>query len=766
MERAGGFLYTDEPSNKVAKLQAFLAATAPPMEEVALIADLHSLPSADLAPPLDVTPQRKKEKTLEALLRQIECLSQQQPVLMLFDDIHWIDPSSRELLDRMIALVTDWPVLLLVMFRPEFQPPWIGQPHVTMLTLARLDRRDTAAMVANVAGDAALPADIVAEIAERTDGVPLFIEELTKAVLEAATQAPAALSAMPHPGLSVPATLHASLMARLDRLGPAAKEVAQTGAAIGREFGFGLLAPVTDLPEPQLREALERLTNAGLLFVRGTPPQSNYIFKHALVQDTAYSTLLRNRRQQLHARIGEMLEKHFPEIVDTQPELLAHHFTQSGLVPRAIDWWRRAGLRSVARSAHSEADIQFEYGLDLLRRLAPSEEREAHELDLTLDLAVPLIAVHGFGALRVERCALRALALSDKLGRTPSQFAAHRLAWNSCLMRQPVPRTLALARNLVELAHDDNNLARLAVARRALGYSLLVAGEYLEAGEVLTQGAALADTISDREFSAYGEHPSVVCRAYGGQAKIITGFPTSGAWLVEAAVVRARHDGSAHGLAWALGLAAHIFQIHNEPATTAHFASETIYVAQEHHLPQWLALGERCMGWAMHQLGEIETGMKLQLQGVKRWNDTGAVLHTTHCEIALAESFLREGQTKRARAHLDAARAHREIYGENYLSGEIDRMEGLLLRHEQASSWVIEECLTKSLSTTRRQGARLFELRTATTFARVLADKNEHRRAVDLLAPVYGWFTEGFETADLKDAKALLDELSDRPAGG
>jgi predicted ATPase len=289
MERAAGFAHMDEPVAKLAKLQPLLAATVPPIEDVALIADLHALPSGNLVPPLNLTPQRKKEKTFEALLRQIEGLSRQQPVLMIFDDLHWIDPSSRELLDRVTERVADWPVLLLAMFRPEFQPPWTGLPHVTLLTLARLDRRDTAAMVANVAGNATLPPEIVAEIAERTDGVPLFIEELTKAVLESGPQGAAALSAVPHP--SVPVTLHASLMARLDRLGPAAKEVAQTGAAIGREFGFGLLAPISDLPDPQLREALDRLTNAGLLFARGTPPDANYIFKHALVQDAAYGTL-------------------------------------------------------------------------------------------------------------------------------------------------------------------------------------------------------------------------------------------------------------------------------------------------------------------------------------------------------------------------------------------------------------------------------------------------------------------------------------------
>ena len=260
MERAAGFAHTDAPMARLAKLRSLLSATAPPMEDVVLIADLHALPSADLAPPLDLTPQRKKEKTFEALLRQVEGLSRQQPVLMIFDDLHWIDPSSRELLDRLMERIADWPVLLLAMFRPEFQPPWTGQPHVTMLTLARLDRRDTAAMVANVAGNAALPTEIMEEIAERTDGVPLFVEELTKAVLESGAQGSAALSSVPHPGLSVPATLHASLMARLDRLGPAAKDVAQTGAAIGREFGFELLASTTDLPEPQLREALDRLS--------------------------------------------------------------------------------------------------------------------------------------------------------------------------------------------------------------------------------------------------------------------------------------------------------------------------------------------------------------------------------------------------------------------------------------------------------------------------------------------------------------------------
>ena len=364
MERAAGFQHADDAAARLVKLQSLLALTTPPTEDLALIAELHSLPLVDLAPPLDLTPQRKKEKTFEALLRQVEGLSRQRPVLMVFDDIHWIDPSSRELLDRTIERVADWPVLLLALFRPEFQPPWTGQPHVTTLMLTRLDRRDTAAMVANVAGNAALPPEIMEEIAERTDGVPLFVEELTKSVLEAGVRAPAALSAVPHPGLSVPATLHASLMARLDRLGAAAKDVAQAGAAIGREFSHGLVASITDLSEPQLREALDRLTNSGLSFVRGTPPDSSYIFKHALVRDAAYGALLRDRRQLLHGRIATALEDRFSETVLAQPELLARHCTEAGLTEKAVAYWLKAGQQALGRSALKEAVAHLRKGLD------------------------------------------------------------------------------------------------------------------------------------------------------------------------------------------------------------------------------------------------------------------------------------------------------------------------------------------------------------------------------------------------------------------
>jgi class 3 adenylate cyclase/predicted ATPase len=760
LERGAAFSRDDTAEEKLGKLRELLAPGMPSDDEIALLAELLSLPNC--ASELNLSPQRKREKLFGALLHQLEALAHTNPVLMIFEDAHWIDPTSRELLDLTIDRVARIPVLLVITFRPEFGHAWGGEPYVTVLALSRLGGHDGAALVEGLAGNAGLAREIVDEIVERADGVPLFVEELTKAVLESRgdNRVATVLAASSLPNLAIPATLHASLIARLDRLGPIAKEVGQIGAVIGREFDYDLIEQVAQRPGTELRSGLDRLVEAGLLFCRGVASRPSYLFKHALVQDAAYGTLLRTRRQTLHARVGKVIENQFPETIVTQPEILAHHFTQAGLIEPAIEFWRRAGARSVRRSAHFEASAHFGCALDLLGKLLPSRQRDERELELTLALAVPLIAIQGFGSARVEECAIRAKELSDKLHGSPNRFAARRLAWNSCLLRQPVRKTVTLAQDLLELAAEDEDPAKLAVAHRALGYSLLIAGELRKADEALDRGIVLAAALSDHEFAVYGEHPGMVCRAYGGQAKILMGFPESGARLVEEAVARARGEKNAHDLAWALGVAGHIFQLHHEPLTTLRFASEAIETARENRLPQWLALGERCKGWAIHWLGEFEAGLNLQQEGVRRWYETGAALHTTHCEVSLAESCLRQGAALAARCHLVAARAHRASHGEEYLAAEIDRLEALLLQYDKAPAEIVEEYLANSLTTARRQGARLLELRTATTLARMLAEKNERRKAVDLLAPIYGWFTEGFDTADLKEAKALVDELT------
>jgi predicted ATPase len=339
LERAAGFKREDTLAARLDKLEALIGANTPVEGDVPLLAALLSVPCDSRYPPLDLTPQRKKERTFEALLRQLTGLAKRQPVLMIFEDLHWADPTSRELLDLTVEHVARLPVLLITTFRPEFQTAWADQPHVTVLSLRRLDREESGGLVRGIIGKAAaLPMDVVDEIIDRTDGVPLFLEELTKAVLENAL-----ISAVPAISLAVPATLHASLMARLDRLGPTAKEVAQVGATIGREYSYELLAAVAQRSEAELGQALDQLVEAGLLFQRGTPPEATFLFKHALVQDTAYGTLLRGPRQALHSRIARALEEHFPAIVEMQPQILAHHFTEAALLQQAVAYWCRAG---------------------------------------------------------------------------------------------------------------------------------------------------------------------------------------------------------------------------------------------------------------------------------------------------------------------------------------------------------------------------------------------------------------------------------------
>jgi class 3 adenylate cyclase len=402
--RATGFARDDRPAAKLEKLEALLAGAMPPEEDVAFLADLLSLAASERHPLPNLSPQRKKERTLEALIRQLERLACRQPVVMVFEDAHWIDPTSRELLDLIVERVRSLPVLLIVTFRPEFQPPWTGQPQVSMVALNRLDRRDRTALVEQVAGGKVLPDEVVDQIVERTDGVPLFVEELTKSILESGV-----------PLVGIPSTLHDSLMARLDRLA-SVRLVAQVGAAIGREFSYALLCAVSALPEDELQTALGRLVSSELVFQRGTPPDAVYAFKHALVQDAAHGSLLRSSRQQLHARIAEALEAHSPELMDSQPELFAQHYAEARLVEKSVACWGQAGRRSVARSAMAEAAAQFQKGLDQLAVLPDTRERQRQELEFYGALGAALTTVKGYAAPETGQAYARARELWEQLG--------------------------------------------------------------------------------------------------------------------------------------------------------------------------------------------------------------------------------------------------------------------------------------------------------------------------------------------------------------
>src|SRR5246127_3547915 len=417
LERAAGFRRDDTDQQRLNKLEAMLAeANADLSEAIPLIADLLSVPISNRYPPLSLTPQKRKEKTLQVLLAQLEGLAARRPVLMVFEDVHWIDPTSLDLLDLVVDRVAALRVLLIITFRPEFAPPWIGRSHATLMSLNRLPRPQRAEMIMRVTGGKALPQEITLQIIDRTDGVPLFIEELTKAVVESGMLADAGDrfdATGPVPRLAIPTSLHASLLARLDRLAPV-RELAQIGAAPGRSFSHELISAVAAIPQQQVDGALAQLVRAELVFQRGAPPDAEYTFKHALVQDAAYSTLLRGRRQQIHARIATVMESQFPEIVVAQPQLMAHHCAEAGFNEKAVGYRLKSGQQAVARAAMTEAVAQLQKGLELLANMPEESRPVQHELDLQIALGRALMAARGYSAPVVGDTLVRARALAER----------------------------------------------------------------------------------------------------------------------------------------------------------------------------------------------------------------------------------------------------------------------------------------------------------------------------------------------------------------
>jgi predicted ATPase len=500
--RAAGFARDDPPASRLEKLEALLTRAASPDDDVAFLADLLSLPASGRHPLPSLSPQRRKERTLEALIRQFESLAVRQPVVMVFEDIHWIDPTSRELLDLTVKRIRNLPVLLIVTFRPEFQPPWTGLPQVTMLALNRLDRRDGTALVAQIAGGKALPDEVVDQIAERTDGVALFVEELTKSVLESGLlheEADRYVLDVALPPFAIPTTLHASLLARLDRLA-SVRLMAQIGAAIGREFSYALLRAVSRLPEDELHAAVTRLVASELVFQRGVPPDAIYSFKHALVQDAAHGGLLRSARQQLHAQIAEALEAQSPELMDAQPELFAQHYAEAGLVEKSVASWGKAGRRSAARSAMAEAAAQFQKGLDQLALLANTAECQRRKLEYYSAMGAALRAAKGFEAPETGNAYTRARELWEQLG-SPSEFLQipfGRSRYHSA--RGELDLSMRLDEDLLRLSRQRNDTAGLVLGHLSCGRNLMRAGRFALSRSHLEEVLALYDPASHRSL--------------------------------------------------------------------------------------------------------------------------------------------------------------------------------------------------------------------------------------------------------------------------
>jgi class 3 adenylate cyclase/tetratricopeptide (TPR) repeat protein len=759
LERAAGFARNDTVEEKLSKLRALLLRGARDENDIALLAELLSLPNS--AADLNLSPQRKREMLFEAELHQLEALAKRRPVLMVFEDAHWMDPTSRELLDLTFDRVRLLPVLLVVTFRPEFQYAWAGQPQVTMLALNQLGGRDSAVLVEGLAGNAALSREIIDEIVERADGVPLFVEELTKAVLEAGerdNRAAAVLSASTSPALSIPATLHASLIARLDRLGPVAKEIGQIGAVLGREFGYDLIEPVAGRPAVELTAGLDSLEEAGLLFCRGVAPQSSYLFKHALVQDAAYGTLLRARRRELHARVATALEQRFPDLVEQRPELLAHHLTAAGETERAIDQWLKAGQYAAARLAHFEAIRHFERGLATLAALPESRARDGREIEVQLARGLSLFTAKGFEASEAAQAYTRARELAEQREDAGQLFVAVYGLWQANIGSGTLVDAHIFSNRLLQLTSGATDDGLRLQAHHSAWTTCLFAGEPGAALEHCEAGRRLYDPERHRSHRLlYGGHDPGVCARYmDAQVNWVLGYPDKSLAIGVEALALAQHIAHPLSLEFVLVFNAMLHVDRGEPelALQQVEAAETL-------------VAEQRLGFVMEP--RFLRGASLSAQGAfaeavaclreALAGGLGARTFRPYGFTRLAEALASQGQHRAAIAAVRKGMEAQEETAALRWGAELHRLEGIALlglnRLEEA-----EIAFQEALRVARRQQAKSYELRAAASLARLWGEQGRRAQARDLLAPAYGWFTEGSDTSDLKDAKALLDELA------
>jgi class 3 adenylate cyclase/predicted ATPase len=755
----------ESPQQKLSKLEGFLVQYGLPLvEAVPLFAALLSLPlTADYAP-LTMSPEQQKQKTLHALLTILLRIAAQQPVLFVIEDLHWVDPSTLELLSLLVDQGPIARILALFTCRPDFSPPWTGRAHVTQVTLNRLPRAQAAEMSGRVAHHKALPPEVVEQIVAKTDGVPLFVEELTKMVLESGLlqeQAERYALTGPLPPLAIPATLHDSLMARLDRLATV-KAMAQLGATLGREFAYDLLQAVAPCDEGTLQRGLRQLVAAEFLYQQGLPPQATYRFKHALIQEAAYQSLLKSTRQQYHQRIAQVMEARFPKTVETQPELVAHHYTEAGLSAQAIPYWQRAGQRALERSANLEAVAHLTKGLALLATLPDTPECAQQELLIQTTLGPALMTTKGSAAPEVLQSYARARELCRQVGETPQLFPTLMGLWHFYLVRAAFQTAHELGEQLLALAQRQQAPVLLLLAHRALGTTFLWLGEFTLARAHLEQVMAPYDPQQHHFLTfSYGSDVKVHCLSYMALILEWLGYPNQALQKSHEALTLAHDLSHPYSLAVALFFAAWLHYSRREVHVSQERAKAAVTLSAEHGFPFWLAAGTMLWGWALVKQGQGEEGMAQIRQGLATYRATGAE-QWRPCSLAvLGEAYREIGRGDEGLQALAEALALVDKNAERWWEAELNRLKGeLLLWQPVPNQPQGEACFQKALEVARHQQAKSLELRAAMSLSRLWQQQGKRTKAYELLAPIYGWFTEGFDTANLQEAKALLDELS------
>jgi class 3 adenylate cyclase/predicted ATPase/tRNA A37 threonylcarbamoyladenosine biosynthesis protein TsaE len=740
------------------KLERVLQGSGLPLAEIApLLAALLAVPLPEgRYAALTLTPQQQRQQTLDALVAWLVAEADRRPVLAVYEDVHWADPSTLELLGMLVEQAPTVPMLHVLAFRPDFVPPWSPRAHITPLTLNRLDRPQVEALIQHLTGGKALPAEVVQHIVTRTDGVPLFVEELTRMLLESGLlheEETHYVLTGPLASGPIPATLHDALMARLDRLG-AAKAVAQLGAVLGREFAYTLIQALAPLDEATLQVQLGQLVAAEILYQRGRPPRATYRFKHALIQDAAYASLLKSTRQPVHQQVAQVLEAQFPETVATQPERVAQHYTEAGLTEQALPYWQQAGQQAMERSAYVEAVAHLTKGLAVLQQLPETIERARRELDLHLMLTPALMATRGSSAPETGQALTRARELCQRVGDT-QQLCAVLEGLVMFYLRREVQTSRVLGEQLLTLAQRQHDLEHLASAHSMLGQALFYLGELVPARAHLDQ-ALTCSAASQPAPSPSGGDARVA--ALGTMAWVLwmLGSPDQALARSHEMLTYAQELRHPLSLARALFNAATLHKLRGEAAIAQEWAEAALAIMTEQGFMRLLGHTTFIRGWALAAQGQHEEGMAQMHQGLAARRELAVAEYLAR----LAEASGRIGQAKdglRLLAEALVVMDKRDCWYE----AELHRIKGeLLLRQAVPDAAQAEACFQQALAIARRQQAKSWELRAALSLSRLWQQQGKCVEARELLAPIYGWFTEGFDTADVQDAKALLEELS------
>jgi predicted ATPase/class 3 adenylate cyclase len=764
LERAAGFERSDSPTEKLSKLEALVAQSTSDPERVAVLANLLALPASSQFRLHELSPQRRKEKTFAALLAQLDGLAARQPIFMIFEDIHWIDPTSLELLSAIVEHVPQVGVLLLITTRSEFTPPWPSYPHTTTIPLTRLDRRAGAALVERVTGRKTLPKEVADEILARTDGVPLFIEELTKTVLESGLlqeRDDQYVLERPLPALAIPTTLHASLMARLDRLAPV-REVAQIGAVAGREFHYELLHAVAGMPRERLEDALGQLVRSELIFRRGESPHAVYTFKHTLVRDTAYASLLKSRRGHLHAAIANALDQQFPEIAQTQPETLAHHLTEAGLIEKAIAYWLQAGKNAALRSANLEAIAHLQRGIELTCRLSADEGRDRSELDFQLVLGPCLIATHGPAASTALATFARARELCERLGGPPEYLQVRFWLATVSVVRGDLPQALEAVEGMPSDAEARGNRGALLNVIRGRAMILMFMGRIVEAQKELERALEMFGTSEEADklaARAAGQDAGVAMLAFAAWVLWILGRVDEAVARISAALERADAVQHAHTHAYAWYYASVLYALRGEPAIAQSYAERCLTISEQQGFRQWLGLARAIRGICAGVLDASGGRLEEVKTALHEYQRAGYQLGLTAQFVLLCPALLLRNEPEAALELIDHGLSIVSHNSERFLEAELYRLKARALLMRGAPNAEAEPLLDQALRTARSQQARSLELRAATDLARLWMNQGKRAEARDILSSIYGRFTEGFDTQDLNNANTLLAEL-------